>query len=349
MKHFIFASLLTIIGLIFFILYDTETIFPKQQMPIDEEQQGIKEQIVIVFSHVVAENTPKGIAAQKFADLVYEKTNGRAKIEVYPNGILYSDSEEIEALKRGDVQMIAPSYTNMTDIVPEWKILDLPYLFRDYDHAKMILSGEIGQDLLHYLDDKNMKGLAFWSNGFKQMTSSVHPLTEPEDFKNQTFRIMVGDVLKRQFQLLGAKPVATSFTDVYSSLEQHQFDGQENTISNIYSKGYYKFQPYLTLSNHGYLGYSVIVNNKFWKTIPADIQKQILAALLETTLWNMDESKNMNEIQLVEMKKNTHISIYELPNESKIRWIEKFQPLYQEVAQQVGIEFINRIKKAGTN
>jgi C4-dicarboxylate-binding protein DctP len=347
MKYFVFSSLLTILGIVFFILYDTQTIFPERQLVMDEEQQGLKDQIVIVFSHVVAENTPKGLAAQKFSELVYAKTKGRVKVEVYPNGILYSDSEEIDALKKGKIQMIAPSYTNMTDIVPEWKILDLPFLFRDYDHAKMVLTGPIGQELLPYLDDKNMKGLSFWSNGFKQMTSSVHPLIEPDDFKNQTFRIMPGSVLKRQFQLLGAQPVSTSFTDVFSSLEQHQFDGQENTISNIFSKGYYQFQPYLTISNHGFLGYSVIVNNKFWDAISPDIQEQILIALSETTLWNMEQSKSMNEKQLVELKKHTDLSIYELNSETKSRWMERLQPLYLEVESQLRENFINKIKETG--
>lgn len=343
MKHFMITSLLTIIGLVVFILLDTETIFPQERMTIDEEQQGLKDQITIVFSHVVAENTPKGLAAQKFAELVSKKTNGRVRVEVYPNGILYSDHEELEALKRGDIQMIAPSYTNMTELVPEWKVLDLPFLFRDYDHAKAVFTGDTGKELLHFLDNENMKALAFWSNGFKQMTSSVHPLLEPADFENLTFRVMSGDVLKRQFQLLGAKPVTASFTDVYSSLEKHQFDGQENTISNIYSKGLYKFQPYLTLSNHGYLGYSVIINNKFWNRIPADIQLQIIDAMLETTIWNMDESKTMNESQLEEMKRQTDISIYDFPIEAKSRWVEKFQPLYKEVEGHVTNSIINKI------
>ncbi len=343
MKYFVITSLLTIIGLVVFILIDTETIFPQKRMTIDEEQQGLENQMTIVFSHVVAENTPKGLAAQKFAELVSNKTNGRVKVEVYPNGILYSDHEELEALKRGDIQMIAPSYTNMTELVPEWKVLDLPFLFRNYDHAKAVFTGETGKELLRFLDNKNMKALAFWSNGFKQMTSSVHPLQEPTDFKNLTFRVMSGDVLKKQFQLLGAKPVTASFTEVYSSLERHLFDGQENTISNIYSKGLYKFQPYLTLSNHGYLGYSVIINNAFWSHIPPDIQLQIIDAMLETTVWNMDESKKMNESQLEEMKRQTDISIYDLPIEAKNRWVEKFQPLYKEVEEQVTNSIVNKI------
>lgn len=346
MKHFIMASILTIVGLVILILYDSGNIPHSQKIPVDEEQQGLNKQIVIHFSHVVAENTPKGLAAQKLSELVYEKTNGRVKVEIYPDGILYSDSEELEALKRGDIQMIAPSYTNMTSIVPEWQILDLPFLFQNDNHMKAVFTGETGEQLLSFLDEKEMKALAFWSNGFKQMTSSNHPLIEPADFENQTFRIMSGYVLKRQFNLLGAKTVSTSFTEVYSSLEKHQIDGQENTISNIYSKGLYQFQPYLTLSNHGYLGYCVIVNDSFWNSLPSDIKHQIQEAMRETTLWNMDQSVKMNESQLQELKNNASITIYELPEESRKHWIEHFQPLYLEIENQIGPDLLRKIKQA---
>jgi tripartite ATP-independent transporter DctP family solute receptor len=344
MKHFFIASILTMVGLVVFILVDTNQIFNYNKVTVDEEQQGLEEQIVIRFSHVVAENTPKGLAAQKFAELVYEKTDGLVKVEVFPNGILYSDEEELKAIKRGDIQMIAPSYTTMSDIVPTWKVLDLPFIFRDYDHAKAVLTGDISQTLLNDLQEKEMKGLAFWSNGFKQMTHSDTTLVEPADFKGVSFRIMPSGVLEKQFRLLGAEPVMTSFTEVYHSLENHEVDGLENTISNIYTKGLYKFQPYLTLSNHGYLGYAVIVNDRFWNALPDDIQQEIEEAMEETTLWNMEKSIEMNEKQLQELKNKGTITIDQLPDESKERWKKRFQPLYDEVENEVGKKLIDQIK-----
>jgi C4-dicarboxylate-binding protein DctP len=344
MKNFITASILTIIGLIFFIFYDNGYLLQEQRITADEEQNGLKNQIIIHFSHVVAENTPKGLAAQKFSELVFEKTNGRVKVQVYPNGILYSDNDELEALKKGDVQMIAPSFTNMTDIVPQWKVLDLPFLFQDYTHIKNVFTGETGEQLLGYLNEKEMKGLAFWNNGFKQMTNDSHPLIEPEDFAGETFRVMPGHVLKRQFSVLGAKPITTSFTEVFSSLEKQMVDGQENTISNIYSKGLYQYQPYLTLSNHGVLGYAVIVNKEFWNSLPQDIRLQIEDAMKETTLWNMEMSLQMNEMQLEEMRKMENLHIYELPADAKARWMERFAPLYREVEQETGTDLISVIK-----
>ena len=183
MKYFIMASILTIFGIIILILFDNGYLLQEQKTTYDEEQSGLKNQIIIHFSHVTAENTPKGLAAQKFSELTFEKTNGKVKVQVYPNGILYSDNDELEALRKGNIQMIAPSYTNMTDIVPQWKVLDLPFLFKDYDHIKSVFTGETGDMFLEFLNDRKIKGLAFWSNGFKQMTNDSHPLIEPKDFE----------------------------------------------------------------------------------------------------------------------------------------------------------------------
>lgn len=350
MKHFIMASILTIVGLIIFILFDNGYIFQEQRVTEDEEQRGLRDQIIIHFSHVTAENTPKGLTAQKFSELVFEKTNGRVKVQVYPNGILYSDNDELEALKKGNVQMIAPSFTNMTDMVPQWRVLDLPFLFEDYNHIKSVLTGETGDQLLGLLNDRDMKGLAFWNNGFKQMTSNSHPLIEPKDFSGETFRIMPGYVLKRQFDVLGAKPISTAFTEVFISLEKQMVDGQENTISNIYSKGLYQYQPYLTLSNHGVLGYAVIVNQKFWNGLPQNIRMQIEEAMTEATLWNMEMSVQMNETQLEEMRKIENLHIYELPADAKEQWMERFDSLYREIEQETGPELIRMIKeKAAKN
>ena len=343
MKYFIMASILTIIGIITFILFDNGYLFQEQKITFDEEQSGLEDQIIIHLSHVTAENTPKGLAAQKFSELTFEKTNGRVKVQVYPNGILYSDNDELEALRKGNVQMIAPSYTNMTDIVPQWKVLDLPFLFQDYDHIKNVFTGETGEQLLQFITDKKIKGLAFWSNGFKQMTNDSHPLLEPEDFAGNTFRIMPGEGLKKQFHALGAKTITTSFTEVFSSLEKQMVDGQENTISNIYTKGLYQYQPYLTLSNHGVLGYAVMVNQDFWDSLPEDIRLQIEDAMRETTLWNMEKSIQMNETQLVEIQKMEDIHVYELPPDAKDRWSKHFKTLYQETKQEAGSDLIELI------
>ncbi|MBA2871901.1 C4-dicarboxylate-binding protein DctP [Anoxybacillus calidus] len=337
----IIVLLLVLIGSVIFMM---KRHFSEENMVYDDEQKGLNKQIVISFSHVVAENTPKGLAAQKFAELVDEKTNGRVKVEVFSNGSLYSDEEEIDALMRGDVQMIAPSFSKVTELIPEWQVLDLPFIFEDYHDVERVFTGEVGKQLLAMLEKKGIKGLAFWSNGFKQMTSNRYLLIEPKDFKGLRFRIMPSKVIEDQFRLLGTEPIVVSFNHVYQSLEKQEFDGQENTISNIYSKGFYQFHPYITVSNHGYLGYVVLMNGKFWESLPIDVRKQIVAALEETTLWNLKQSKLQNEQQLIEMKNNSNIQIYELTDKERKEWKEKFAPLYKEFEKKFGRKLLQRIQ-----
>ncbi|KZE97275.1 C4-dicarboxylate-binding periplasmic protein [Geobacillus stearothermophilus] len=318
----------------------------REPLVYDDEQKGLQNQIIIYFSHVVAENTPKGLAAQKFAELVEQKTDGRVKVEVFPNGSLYSDGEELDALLRGDVQMIAPSFSKVTELVPEWQVLDLPFLFRDEDDVRRVFTGEIGAELLGMLEAKKIKGLALWSNGFKQMMSTTRPLIAPDDFRGLRFRIMPSEVIEKQFRLLGGEPVAVSFDHVYRALEQHEFDGQENTISNIYSKSFYKFQPYITISNHGYLGYAVMMNQAFWDHLPKDIQQKITEAMAEATQWNLQESKAQNERELQQLKRREDVHLYLLSETEKRRWERKLAPLYQEFTRQFGSRLLNEIKKS---
>ncbi|WP_033843186.1 TRAP transporter substrate-binding protein [Geobacillus subterraneus] len=317
----------------------------KEQVVYDDEQKGLEKQIIVYFSHVVAENTPKGLAAQKFAELVEQKTNGRVKVEVFANGSLYSDGEELDALLRGDVQMIAPSFSKVTELIPEWQVLDLPFLFRDDDHVRRVLTGEVGEELLRLLETKGIKGLAFWSNGFKQMMSMARPLIKPDDFRGLRFRIMPSEVIEKQFRLLGGEPVAVSFDHVYRALEQHKFDGQENTISNLYSKGFYKFQPYLTISNHGYLGYVVMVNESFWDHLPVDIQRNIMEAMREATEWNWQKAKEQNEKELAQLRRRQDVHVYWLTAQEKEEWEKKFSPLYEAYTRQFGSRWLDDIRE----
>lgn len=339
MKWFISASLLTVLILVAVFSHD-----PMHEIEDDDEQTGLNDQIVIKFSHVVAENTPKGLAAEKFAEIIADRTDGKIKVEVFPNEIMYSDEKELQALKKGDVQMIAPSYSKMTEVIPEWQVLDLPFIFQDEQHVKNVYTGEVGERLLGKLERENIKGLALWGNGFKQMTSSSGSLIDPEDFSGQRFRIMPSDTIAEQFELLHAIPKAASFNDVYIALEGNEFDGQENTISNIYSKGFYRLQKDMTVSNHGYLGYSVLMNEEFWNSLEPELQTQIQKAMNETTEWMLEESKNMNDSQLRRMKQNSKMKIHELSEDEKDNWQEVFMPLYEAYSSEYGDKWIEDIR-----
>ncbi len=329
---------------VFLALLLTSIFFPFKQsensVSYDDEQEGLSEQIVITFSHVVAENTPKGLAAKKFAELAAEKTNGLVKVEVVPNGALYTDQEELDALMNNNVQMIAPSISKMTGLTHEWGIFDLPFLFENKEDMKTVLSSDLGKKLLRLNESENIKGMSLWSNGFKQMSSNVGPLREPKDFMNQRFRTMTSETIEEQFRLLGARPIPLPFDQVYVSLEQEKFDGQENTISNIYSRRLYELQSHLTISNHGFLGYAVLMNKDFWEELPEDIQISLTEAMEETTLWMLDESSKMNREQLDEIEQKSTIEIYHLTPEQKKEWIRELLPVYKSFLEGVEHEFI---------
>lgn len=334
---FILIGLLTAL----FIGFRTELI--PGTKPLDEEQSGLKHRVIIKFSHVVAENTPKGLAAEKFAQLVKEKTNDQVEVQVFPNGILYSDKDEFEALAKGEIQMIAPAFSNLSNVIPQWLALDLPFAYPDQDSIHQVFDGEIGRLLFQTLEQKNMHGLAFWSNGFKQVSSNQHPLLRPADFTGHTFRILPSKVLESQFKLLGANTVAMPFTEVYRNIESGYVNGQENTISNIFTKHLDQVQPYITISNHGYLGYAVIVNKDFWEELEPHTRDLLTEALAETTEWNRQRAIEMNRQQLALLRRKKDVYIQTLTPAQKEAWFATLQPIYKQFEPFIGKELMQKI------
>src|SRR5215510_5481094 len=175
--------------------------------------------IVIKFSHVVAPNTPKGKGADKFKELAEKYTNGKVKIEVYPNSTLYKDKEELEALQLGAVQMLAPSNSKFGPIgIKEFEVFDLPFILPDKVTLRRVTDGPFGKKLLKLLEPKGMVGLAYWDNGFRLMSANM-PLREPEDFKGLKFRIQSSKVFEAQIRALGPLPQIMAFSEVYQALQ----------------------------------------------------------------------------------------------------------------------------------
>ncbi|EHL04825.1 TRAP transporter solute receptor, DctP family [Desulfitobacterium hafniense DP7] len=313
---------------------------------IDGQQVDKKDKIIIKFSHVVEENTPKGLAAIRFANLVRERSKGIIEVQVFPNSQLFKDGEEFEALSRGDVQMIAPTTSKVAQLFPQWQIWDLPYLFDDLDSVHQIMDGPLGKTLLDQLHQKNMKGLAMWDNGFKHLTNNDHPITKPGDLKGLTFRIMSQGILEEQFHSFGAATLYLPFNDVYQSLEEGRAQGQENTISNIYTKNFDQVQSYLTLSQHGFMGYAVMVNEDFWNQLPAQARELLEETMAEVTQWERDIAQKLNEEQLRELQKRNQIKLYTLNNEERNIWQEDFALVYTKFAQKCGTDFLNDVKES---
>jgi C4-dicarboxylate-binding protein DctP len=301
--------------------------------------------VVIKFSHVVAPNTPKGKGAEKFKELAEKYTNGKVKVEVYPNSTLYKDKEELEALQLGAVHMLAPSNSKFGPIgVKDFEVFDLPFLLPNTAALRKVTEGPIGKRMLKLLDAKGMVGLAYWDNGFKEMSANK-PLHMPEDYKGLKFRIQSSKVLEAQFRLLGATPQVMAFSEVYQALQTGVVDGQENTPSNIYTQKFYEVQKYTALTNHGYIGYVVVVNKKFWDSLPADIRDQLEKAMNEATVYANKISESENAEALDEIKKSGKTQII-IPTGAEIAAMQKaMEPLYQDMASRVGKQLIDDVRK----
>jgi C4-dicarboxylate-binding protein DctP len=301
--------------------------------------------IVIKFSHVVASDTPKGKAADKFKELAEKYTVGKAKVEVYPNSTLYKDKEELEALQLGAVQMLAPSNSKFGPIgIREFEVFDLPYLLPDTKTLRKVTEGPLGAKLLKLLDAKGMTGLAYWDNGFKQMTANKK-LLSPADYKGLKFRIQSSKVLEAQFRALGSIPQVMAFSDVYQALQTGVVDGQENTWSNIYTQKMHEVQKYATVTNHGYIGYVVVVNKKFWDGLPADIRAGCEKAMKEASEYGNNQSAKENEDALGEIRKAGKTEIITLTPEQDDAMRKAMMPVYKEVASRVGQPLIDEILK----
>lgn len=301
--------------------------------------------IVLKFSHVVAPDTPKGKGAEKFKELGEKYTSGKVKIEVYHNSSLYKDKEELEALQLGAVQMLAPSNSKFGPIgVKEFEVFDLPFILPDKKAVRRVTDGKLGKRLLTLLEPKGMVGLAYWDNGFKMMSANK-PLREPEDFKGLKFRIQSSKVLELQMRALGALPQILAFSEVYQALQTGVVDGQENTPSNMYTQKMHEVQKYTTTSQHGYIGYVVVVNKPFWDGLPADVRTQLEKAMAEATQYSNEISEKENADALEEMKKSGKTEFITLTDAQKGNWKKALQPVYEDAAKRVTKNLIDEFEK----
>jgi len=301
--------------------------------------------IVIKFSHVVAVDTPKGKGAEYFKKLAEERTKGRVKVEVYANSTLYKDKEEMEALQLGSVHMLAPSLAKFGPLgAREFEVFDLPYIFDNYAELHKVTQGPIGQGLLKKLESKGILGLAFWDNGFKVMSANK-ALRVPADFKGLKMRIQSSKVLDAQMRALGANPQVMAFSEVYQALQTGVVDGTENPPSNLYTQKMHEVQKFVTLSDHGYLGYAVIVNKKFWDNLPADIRAALDGAMKDATKYANDIAKKENDDALEAVKKSGKSQIIALTDAEKREWKKALIKVHTDNADKIGKDLIQSIYK----
>jgi C4-dicarboxylate-binding protein DctP len=289
---------------------------------------------VLKFSHIVSENTPKGQAAIFFEKRLEELSKGLIDVQIYPSKQLYNDNAVLKAIRLDSVQMAAPAFSKFGKIIPQLALFDLPFLFKDINHLHRVQDGVVGKKLKEMVEKKGIVTLNFWDNHFKQLSSSKKALIKPSDAKGQKFRIMSSKVLEAQFKAVGANPQMMPFSEVYSGLQQGVIDGQENTNSNIFTKKFYEVQTDLSITNHGYLGYLIVVSKKFWNKLPADLQKNVVQAMNEATIKERELAEKFNTKQFNKIKeyadKTGKLKIHYLTKAQIQAWRDAVSPIYSK-------------------
>ncbi|MEO8013642.1 MAG: TRAP transporter substrate-binding protein [Polaromonas sp.] len=301
--------------------------------------------IVIKYSHVVADVTPKGQAALKFKELAEKKLPGKVEVQVFSNSQLFGDGKEMEALALGDVQIIAPSLAKFSKYTPKIQIFDLPFLFDDIAAVDRFQAGKEGQSLLRSMEKKGIYGLGYLHNGMKQLSANK-PLAMPEDAKGLKFRIQTSDVLDAQFRAVGANPQKLAFAEVYQALQTGVVDGTENPWSNIYSKKFHEVQKYIMDSNHGVLDYMVITNAKWWNGLPADVRNGLNEAMVESIKFGNKVAFDEDTAFRAKVIADNKAKVVPMTKEQLTAWRTAMKPVWKKFESEIGADLIDAAQKA---
>lgn len=297
-------------------------------------------EIVIKFSHVTnTDKHPKGIAASLLMERVNAEMDGKACMEVYPNSTLYNDDQVLEAILNGDVQMAAPSLSKFEQFTKQFRIFDLPFMFKNVEAVDAFQNSEIGQAMKESMVRRGLLGLAFWHNGMKQMSANV-PLIVPTDAEGLKFRVQNSEVLKAQMAAMGGTPQPMAFSEVYGALQTGVVDGQENTWSNIFGKKFFEVQDGVTETNHGILDYLVVTSSDFWDELPDDVRDQLATIVQEVTETRNAESAKVNA-EARQAIIDAGGEVRELTDEQREAWVTAMKPVWEQFTGDVGQENID--------
>ncbi|OOZ10080.1 C4-dicarboxylate ABC transporter [Solemya velum gill symbiont] len=295
--------------------------------------------ITIKFSHVVAENTPKGQMANKFKDLIAERMGDKVVVEVFPNSQLFGDNKVLEAMLLGDVQIAAPSLSKFKKYTKALQVYDLPFLFKDMAAVERFQKSDAGVKLLTSLESKGLVGLGYLHNGLKQLSASK-PLRTPADASKLKFRIMSSDVLAAQFEAVEAVPLKKPFSEVFTLLQTRAIDGQENTWPNIFSKKFFEVQPYITESNHGVLDYMVVTSAEFWNGMDADTRNGVQQALNEALVFGNEIAAQKAVEDRQKIIDSGRSEVLSLSDAERAQWVEAMKPVWKQFEGDIGADLI---------
>jgi C4-dicarboxylate-binding protein DctP len=299
--------------------------------------------LVVRFSHVVTEDTPKGLAAKRFKELVEKRSQDRIRVDIYPRSTLYDDSDEMLALQLGAVEILAPSLSKFGKFgFPSFELFDLPFLFRNIDEVHRITEGPVGKGLLKELSRQEFLGLGYMDNGFKHMSSN-RPLLQPADFKGLRMRIQPSRVIASQMQALGARPIPLALSETRTALARKVVDGTENPLSNFVTQRINEVQTDITLTNHGYLGYAVVTNQRFWRSLSEDDRLILEGAMAEALVYGNQLTASHDEKALAALRA-AHTTRIHVPNEAQRAGLElAMKPVYESAKTRIGVKLLDRV------
>jgi C4-dicarboxylate-binding protein DctP len=312
----------------------------------EQGSEPTNEPIVVKFSHVVVENTPKHQAAAKFKELLEERSNGAFEVQIFPSSQLYGEKEELEALLANNVQIIAPLATRLIGFSPSFQIGDLPFLFKDDDAVYNFFTGEYGEKMLSSLEDKGIVGLSWLLNANKQYANSKRLIKTPSDLEGLKLRTISGGLIEDTNSVLGAGSQTVAWGEIYQTLQNKTVDGLENTMNNFDTAKLYEVQPYITISNHGRMDYITLTNTKFWNSLTSEQQTLVKECMMEATDYAIELAKKADVESLAKIKASGKVEVYELSESERQAFIEKVQPVYEKYTDIIGKEYVEAARNA---
>lgn len=302
--------------------------------------------VLLRFSHVVAPDTPKGQMALRLKALVHERAGGRIRVQVFPDSQLWGDDDEMEALRLGAVEMLAPSLSKFGMAgVPEFEVFDLPYLFADLAQVRRVTQGAVGRGLLERLGRQQMVGLGFLDNGFKHM-SATRALRTPADYRGLRVRVQASRVLGEQMRALGAQPVVLPFGETQRALASGVVDAAENPLSNFLTQGLASLQPHLTLTRHGYLGYAVVTHPRFWASLDRTDRALVETALAEALAHGNRLAEALDRQALARLRQTAGLQVHVLEPAERDALRRHLQPVVDGFGRSVGAGLLRDIQRA---
>jgi C4-dicarboxylate-binding protein DctP len=301
--------------------------------------------IVVKFSHVNTDNTPKGVAANRFKELATRYLGDRVKVEVYPNSTLFGDAQEMEALLLNDVQIIAPSLSKFERYTNKLQVFDLPFLFNDPDAVTRFQESEEGRKLLGSIKNRGYLGLGYIHNGMKQLSAN-RKIRLPEDAKGLRIRIQPSKVIEEQYNAVGARPQKLAFSEVYQALQTGVVEAQENSWTSMYTMKFFEVQPHIIETNHGMMSFMVTVSERWWEGLPGDVRNGLSRALGEASREANTSAEKMHQDNKNRIVASGRSEIVTLTEEERKAWHKAMQPVWRKFEGAIGAPLIEAAQKA---